>query len=148
MNAEELAHKFKLKIAAAVVEKDRQEVIAHDNEQKRIADMDHCRRAMENEVIPFLEEVKHHFGNDQFSFATQIERNDHRPVGVSFIVGNGAPTSITTAFGNIIVTRVGDSGTQKGVPFVYAPDVEPYISNSGDLTRDKIAKLLEMVIDD
>lgn len=148
MNAEELANKFKLKVAAAVVEKDRQQVIAHDNEQKRTADMDHCRRAMENEVIPFLEEVKHHFGEDQFSFATQIERNDHRPVGVSFIVGNGAPTSITTAFGNIIVTRVGDSGTQKGIPFVYAPDAEPYISNSGDLTRDKMAKLIEMVIED
>jgi hypothetical protein len=25
--------------------------------------------------------------------------------------------------------------------------VEPYISNSGDLSRDKIAKLVEMVID-
>ena len=47
MNAEELANKFKLKVAAAVVEKDRQEVIAHDNEQKRTADMEHCRRAME-----------------------------------------------------------------------------------------------------
>ena len=148
MKAEELANKFKLKVAAALVEKERQEVIARDNEKKRTADMDHCRRAMENEVVPFLEEVKHHFGEDQFSFATQIERNDHRPVGVSFIVGNGAPTSITTAFGNIIVTRVGDSGTKKGTPFVYAPDVEPYISNSGDLTREKIAKLLEMVIDD
>jgi hypothetical protein len=148
MNAEELANKFKQKVAAAAVEKDRQEVIAHDNEKKRTDDMDHCRRAMENEVVPFLEEVKHHFGEDQFSYATQIERNDHRPVGVSFIIGNGAPTSITTAFGNIIVTRVGDSGTKKGTPFVYAPDVEPYISNSGDLTRDKIAKLIEMVIDD
>jgi hypothetical protein len=28
-----------------------------------------------------------------------------------------------------------------------APDVEPYISNSGDLRRDKIAKLVEMVIE-
>jgi hypothetical protein len=148
MNAEELANKFKQKVAAAIVEKDRQEVIARDNEQKRTADMEHCRRAMEQEVIPFLEEVKQHFGADQFSYATQIERNDHRPVGVSFVVGDGAPTSITTAFGNIIVTRVGNSGTKKGTPFVYAPDVEPYISNSGDLTRDKIAKLLEMVIDD
>jgi hypothetical protein len=31
--------------------------------------------------------------------------------------------------------------------YVYPPDAEPYISNSGDLTRDKIAKLIEMVID-
>jgi hypothetical protein len=30
----------------------------------------------------------------------------------------------------------------------YPPDVEPYISNSGDLTRDKIAKLVEMVMED
>jgi hypothetical protein len=45
------------------------------------------------------------------------------------------------------VTRIGDSGTSKGVPFVFGPDTEPYISNSGDLTRDKMAKLVEMVID-
>jgi hypothetical protein len=101
---------------------------------------------MEQRVLPFLEELKHLMG-DQFSFAPQIELNDHRPVGVSFKIGDGAPTTITTAFGNIVVTRIGDSGTSKGVPFVYAPDVEPYISNSGDLTRDKIAKLVEMVID-
>lgn len=148
MNAEELANKFKQKVSAAVVEKDRQAAIASDNHEKRTADMEHCRRAMEREVIPFLQEMQHHLGEEQFSFATQIEMNDHRPVGVSFRVGSGAPTTITTAFGNIIVTRVGDSGTQKDVPFVYAPDAEPYISNSGDLTRDKMAKLIEMVIDD
>ena len=148
MNAEELANKFKQKVSAAIVEKDRQEAIANDNHEKRTADMEHCRRAMEREVIPFLEEMNRQLGEEQFSFATQVEMNDHRPVGVSFRVGSGAPTSITTAFGNIIVTRVGDSGTQKDVPFVYAPDAEPYISNSGDLTRDKIAKLIEMVIDD
>ena len=148
MNAEELANKFKQKVSAAVVEKDRQAAIASDNHEKRTADMEHCRRAMEREVIPFLQEMQHHLGEEQFSFATQIEMNDHRPVGVSFRVGSGAPTTITTAFGNIIVTRVGDSGTQKDVPFVYSPDAEPYISNSGDLTRDKMAKLIEMVIDD
>lgn len=146
MNAEDLANKFRQKIKAAVVEKDRQDAISNDNREKRTADADHCRRAMERDVIPFLEELKHHFGEEQFSFATQIERNDHRPVGVSFVIGNGAATTITTAFGNIVVTRVGDSGTQKGVPFVYAPDAEPYISNSGDLTRAKMAKLVEMVI--
>ena len=62
-------------------------------------------------------------------------------------MGDGTPTTITTAFGNIVVTRIGDSRTSKGVPYVYAPDIEPYISNAGDLTRDKIAKLVEMVID-
>jgi hypothetical protein len=148
MDAEQLAEKFRQKLSAAVVEKERQTTIAAENKDKRTADIEYCKQAMEREVIPFLEELKHHFGEDQFSFSPQIERHDHRPVGVTFTVGNGAPTSISTAFGNIVVTRIGGSGTRKGVPFVYAPDVEPYISNSGDLTRDKIAKLVEMVIDD
>lgn len=147
MNAEELAEKFRGKIAAAAVEKNRQTGIAAQNADKRAADVEHCKRAMEREVLPFLAELKHHLGEEQFSFAPQIELNDHRPVGVSFKIGDGAPTSITTAFGNIIVTQIGDSGTSRGVPHVYAPDVEPYISNSGDLTRDKIARLVEMVID-
>ena len=147
MNAEELANKFKQKLSAAAAEKDKQTTIAAENTEKRTADVEHCKRALEREVIPFLEELKRHLGEDQFSYASQIEVNDHRPVGVSFTVGNGGATSISTTFGNIIVTRVGDSGTQKGVLFVYAPDVAPYISNSGDLTRDKIARLVEMVID-
>lgn len=73
--------------------------------------------------------------------------HDHRPVGVSFTIGNGGPTSISTAFGNIVITRVGDSGTSKGVPFVCAPDADPFISNSGDLTREKMSRLLEKIID-
>ena len=147
MNAQELAAKFTAKIALAALEKDRQTEIAADNVGKRTADVEHCKRAMEQHVLPFLTELKAQLGEHQFSFAPQIELNDHRPVGVSFKIGDGAPTTITTAFGNIVVTRIGDSGTSKGVPFVYAPDVEPFISNSGDLTRDKIAKLVEMVID-
>jgi hypothetical protein len=147
MNAQELAAKFAAKIAIAVVEKTRQAEIATNNSEKRAADIEHCKVAMEQNVIPFLDELKHHLGERQFSFAPQIELHDHRPVGVSFKIGDGAATSITTAFGNIVVTRIGDSGSSKGVPFVYAPDVEPYISNSGDLTREKIAKLVEMVID-
>jgi hypothetical protein len=147
MNAEELARKFKDRVASARLEKDRQSGIAVENVDKRTADIEHCKRAMERDVIPFLSELKQHLGDEQFSYASQIDLHDHRPVGVSFTIGNGGPTSIATAFGNIVVTRVGDSGTAKGVPYVYAPDVEPYISNSGDLTRDKMARLVEMVID-
>ena len=148
MNPEQLAQKFWNKIAAAAAEKNKQSGIAAQNAEKRAADIEHCKRALEQEVMPFLAELKQHLGEAQFSFASQIELNDHRPVGVSFTIGNGAPTSITTAYGNIVVTRIGDSGTAKGIPYVYAPDLEPYISNSGDLTRDKMAKLVEMVMDD
>lgn len=147
MNAEELANKFKAKIADAAAERQKQTDIASENTERRGDDADHCRNAMEREVLPFLSELQHHLGKEQFSFASQIELQDHRPVGVTFTIGNGSPTSISTALGNILVTRVGDSGTAKGIPYVFAPDEEPYISNSGDLTREKIAKLIEMVID-
>jgi hypothetical protein len=54
---------------------------------------------------------------------------------------------ISTAFGNTVVTRIGDSGTSKGVPFVFAPDADPFTRNSGDLTKDKMARLVEMIMD-
>jgi hypothetical protein len=147
MNAQELARKFTAKVAAAARERDRQVFVAADNMQKRSDDVEHCKRAMEQHVIPFLTELKYHLPDDQLSFAPQIDLHDHKPVGVSFQIGDGAPTTISTAFGNVLVTRAGASGSSKGVAFVYPPDAEPYISNSGDLTREKIAKLVEMVID-
>jgi hypothetical protein len=147
MNAKELADKFKAKIGAAVVERDRQSGLATEHMQKRADDMEHCKRAMESNVLPFLAELKQHLGDDEFSFSPQIDIKDHKPVGVSFKIGDGGTTSVSTALGNIVVTRTGDGGTTKGVAYVYPPDAEPYISNSGDLTREKIAKLVEMVID-
>src|SRR5688572_28541821 len=148
MNAEQLANKFRAKIATAVLEKDRRAGIAVDNTDKRTADIEHCKNAMEREVIRFLKELQQHLGDTDFSFAPQIELNDHRPVGVSFTIGGGSPTTITTAFGNIVVARLGGSGRTKGMSYVYAPDADPYISNSGDLTRDKMARLVEMVIEE
>lgn len=147
MNAKELADKFNTKIGAAHIERDRQSELAKEFVQKRADDMEHCKRAMEDNVLPFLAELKHHLGEGQFAFSPQIDMQDHKPVGVSFKIGDGGTTSISTALGNIVVTRAGDGGTEKGTAYVYPPDAEPYISNSGDLTRDKIAKLVEMVID-
>lgn len=146
MNARELADKFNAKIGEAVAERHRQTGLAAEHLQKRGADIEHCKRAMESHVLPFLAELKQHLGEDQFTFAPQIDM-DHKPVGVSFRIGDAGTTNISTALGNIVITRAGDGGAKRGVAYVYPPDAEPYISNSGDLTRDKIAKLIEMVID-
>jgi len=146
MNAQQLADKFNAKINAAAVEGVRQDDLAVPNAQKRNRDMEYCKRAMEREVLPFLRELKSCLKENQFSYAMQIDI-DHKLVGVSFRIGDGGPTTISTVFGNIVVTHAGDSGSSRGVPYVYPPDAEPYISNSGDLTRDKIAKLVEMLID-
>src|SRR5438477_12226173 len=71
MNAQELANKFRQRLSAAILEKEKQWVIAAENKEKRTADIEHCKRALEREVIPFLEELKHHLGEAQFSFALQ-----------------------------------------------------------------------------
>jgi hypothetical protein len=147
MDAHQLAEKFRAKVAAAATEKDHQVDVASENAQKRSDDVEHCKNALEHHVIPLLSELQHELGEKQFSFASQIDLQDHRPVGVSFRIGDGAATHIATAFGNIIVTRSGSGGSSKGIQHVYSPDEEPFISNSGDLTRDKIAKLVEMAID-
>ena len=147
MDAKELADKFAAKTAATVVERDKQTAIAADNNAKRLDDVEHCKRQLADAVIPFLQELQTHLPKEQFSFALQVDQHDHKPVGVSFRVGDGSPINIATSFGNVIVTRSGNSGSSKGVRYVYPPDAEPWISNSGDLTREKIAKLIEMEID-
>lgn len=62
MDARELAQKFAAKVASAALEQDRQATVAADNTQKRQEDVEHCKNAMENNVIPFLKELQHHMG--------------------------------------------------------------------------------------
>ena len=102
--------------------------------------------AMNNNVLPFMAELKALLP-DQFFYSPQIDFNDHQVVGVSFKIGAGPTTNILTAFGNVILTHDGASESSKGVSFIYDPEAEPYMWNSGDLTKDKIAKLVEMIID-
>ena len=91
MDARELADKFSAKVAAAATELHHQETVATDSAKSRLDDVVHIKRAMEQQVIPFLKELEHHFGAKQFSFAPQVDI-DHKPVGVSFRIGDGAPT--------------------------------------------------------
>ena len=148
MDAKELAAKFMAKAALAVVEKDRQETAKPDDDGKRLEeDVEDCKRAMTEVVIPFLSELKAHFPQNQFSFSPQIDLSDHKFVGVSFRVGDGPVTTISTTFGNVMVSHTGASGSSRGVNLAYSPEAEPFISNSGDLTREKISKLVEMIID-
>jgi hypothetical protein len=39
--------------------------LADENADKRAAAVEHCKSALEREVIPFLSELKHHLGDDQ-----------------------------------------------------------------------------------
>ncbi len=51
MNAQELADRFTAKIAVAAQEKERQTEIAADNAGKRTADVEHCKKALEQHVL-------------------------------------------------------------------------------------------------
>ena len=121
MNARELADRFTAKIAAAGVEKARQKLVADENNAKRLDDVEHCKSAMTTNVMPFLSELKSFLPEEQFSFAPQVDRQDHKVVGVSFTIGDGRPTTISTAFGNVLVTHAGASGSSKGVSFCFSP---------------------------
>ena len=54
MQAQELAEKFKAKVAAAAAERDLQRAYAADRTAERMDDISHCKRAMTENVIPFL----------------------------------------------------------------------------------------------
>ena len=91
---------------------------------------------MENNVLPFLAELKQHLGDGQFTFAPQIDMQDHGRRRLVQDRGwrNNEHINVARKY---LVTRAGDGGTKRGLAYVYPPDAEPYISNSGDLTRDK-----------
>lgn len=91
---------------------------------------------MESNVLPFLAELKQHLGAGQFTFAPQIDIQDHKPVGVSFKIGDGGTTSISTAQGNVVVTRAGDGGTTKGgfrmsIPLMRSPTFQIRVTSRG-----------------
>jgi hypothetical protein len=46
-----------------------------------------------------------------------------------------------------VIAQSGGSGSGKGIEFIYGRGAEPFISNSRDLTREKVAKLIKTVID-
>ena len=105
MDAKELAAKFVAKAAAAVAEKDRQETAKPDDDGKRLEeDVEDCKRAMTEVVIPFLSELKAHFPQDQFSFAPQIDL-DHKFVGV-LVVGFRKYEYIRATASSAYITRV------------------------------------------
>jgi hypothetical protein len=74
-------------------------------------------------------------------------RQDHWPVGVTFRIGDGTANEHRQCAGEHCHYRHRRERIVQRVPHAYSPYEESFISNSGDLTREKIAKLVEMSID-
>jgi hypothetical protein len=93
---------------------------------------------MEREVIPFLAELKHHLGDDQFSFAAQMKLNDHRPVGVSFTSGNVVRQSalqLRSGTSSLLVSAIAE---QPRARLMFGHRMSNPYSNWGDLTRNTL----------
>jgi hypothetical protein len=58
MGARELAEHFNKRIAAAIIEKDKQLSLAEEHSEKRSDDVEHCKRQLETLVIPFFADAK------------------------------------------------------------------------------------------
>lgn len=109
-NLRHISHSASLRLLR---KKHKQLSLAEEHSEKRAHDVEHCKRQLEHHVLPFFAELKENMG-DEFSYSHQIDIHDHKPVGVSFRIGDGSPVTITTAFGNIIVARRGHQWHLKG----------------------------------
>jgi hypothetical protein len=82
MNAQELAEKFKAKSERRLSSGTARAELPE--RMFRSVAIEHCKRGMEANVIPFL-------GEGQFNFAPQIDIHDHKPVGCRSRSGTAEP---------------------------------------------------------
>jgi hypothetical protein len=145
MNAQELAQKFSGKVAASAPERQHQQTVAADNAKSRLDDVVHIKRAMEQQVMPFFTELRQHFGPISFLSHRKSTSTTGRWASLSKSVTE-RPQPSRPHSARLWWPVWGPVDPQRAF-CLYPPDAEPYISNSGDLTREKIAKLVELVID-
>jgi hypothetical protein len=100
-----------------------------------------CQSAIEMVVLPYLAGVQKKFGAAKFWYGLHRDSGDGRPSGVSFRVGGGRPTHVSTGDGTITVIR-GDILDQSANP----SDQMPTISRPEDLTAENISRLIEIAI--
>ncbi len=150
MDPKELAAKYAKKCAEEALEKASQKIKQEEILDKLKADTAAYKKAITDVVIPFMSELQQAFPKDTFSYHAQIDLSDNKPFGVSFKIGDMDPIEIISQAGRISIRRMAPS-LGRGFPQIsctYSPNAEPYISSPGDLTREKLAKLIAMVVED
>ena len=100
-----------------------------------------CQMAIETVVLPYLAGVQRKFGPAKFWYGLHRDAWDGRPSGVSFRVGNGRPTHVSTSDGVITVLR-GDLLDRSANP----SDQMPQISGPSDLSAETMSRLIEIAI--
>jgi hypothetical protein len=99
-------------------------------------------------VIPYFTEIAQTVGADNFKFTEVPDGNplSKLPLGVRFMIGSSVEYEISVASSKVWIKTVGSKSAGVSVVFVYPSTQEPHISEPGDLTREKLGKLLALVI--
>ena len=107
------------------------------------------QQAIATVVVPYFDEILQTMGpaGFQFSQVPSSDPIDILPLGVRFAVGGSVEFEISVASSKVWIKKVGSKSDGVGTAFVYPGAEEPHIGEPQDLTRDKIGKLLELVIE-
>lgn len=142
-------HAHKVAEAAAAVAEEQQAKTAQTAARSEAADA--IRSKLENVVLPFLDETKKAFPKNQFQYQMHNDLGTGRLLGVSFRINGHPEVEIRERAGRVAVAKLGIPRGRRPGPkqpvFFYRTDAGPFIGTAEDLTREKIGKLIEMVID-
>jgi hypothetical protein len=99
-------------------------------------------------VIPYFTEITRTMGANTFKFTEVSDGNpvSALPIGVRFMIGSSVEYEISVASSKVWIKTVGSKSAGVSVVYVYPSTQEPHISEPRDLTREKLGKLLALVI--
>jgi hypothetical protein len=107
------------------------------------------QQAIATVVVPYFDEILQTVGPADFKFSKVQSPDpiDILPLGVRFAVGGSVEFEISIASSKVWIKKVGSKSDGVRSAFVYPDAEEPHIGEPQDLTREKIGKLLELVIE-
>ena len=106
------------------------------------------QEAIAKVIIPYFTEIAQTIGADNFKFTVVPDGNPVSvlPLGVRFTIGTSAEYEISVASSKVWIKTVGSKSAGVSVVYVYPSTQEPHISEPSDLTREKLGKLLALVM--
>jgi hypothetical protein len=132
-----LAAKLTAKITAKKLEKEKQKKIVKE-----------IKKVMTATVMPALYEVKALFPDNTFRLKKQYDPWDDKPIGVCFRIDDGPIVEIAINTGEIIARMIDFYHARGNTQLLsLSAKREQHFPVPGDLTRDKILELVDLLIE-
>jgi hypothetical protein len=148
MDPQELANLFEKKNAkrAARAAEEKSKSDAKADWQMRA---EQGRVALREVVIPYFQELVETFPKGQVKFdQARVDAATGASTAVSFKIGDSAEHVIEVIHGNVRIWRPRSDRPPFDMESVFSGNAEPLIAGPSDLTREKLSKLVEMVINE